>query len=113
MGNMPLKENIILFETGAYSFKGKPMFNFSLIRQFPNYEKECYQIHVVVLYIPTEGNNNFQQTILNMKQKPTDMALIKVRDLSIKKTYTSSMPQIYRFPIVLRDLHIYKPQDII
>lgn len=35
MCNMPLKEDMILFETGTYSFTGKPMFNFSLVRQFP------------------------------------------------------------------------------
>ena len=34
MCNMPLKEDMILFETGTYSFTGKPMFNFSLVRQF-------------------------------------------------------------------------------
>ena len=38
MCNMPLKEDMILFETGTYSFTGKPMFNFSLVRQFPNDE---------------------------------------------------------------------------
>lgn len=54
MCNMPLKEDMILFETGTYSFTGKPMFNFSLVRQFPNDEEEYYQIHVDVLYIPTE-----------------------------------------------------------
>ena len=51
MCNMPLKEDMILFETGTYSFTGKPMFNFSLVRQFPNDEEEYYQIHVDVLYI--------------------------------------------------------------
>lgn len=46
MCNMPLKEDMILFETGTYSFTGKPMFNFSLVRQFPNDEEEYYQIQV-------------------------------------------------------------------
>lgn len=55
----------ILFETGTYSFTGKPMFNFSLVRQFPNDEEEYYQIHVDVLYIPTEENKDFQRTIWN------------------------------------------------
>ena len=61
MCNMPLKEDMILFETGTYSFTGKPMFNFSLVRQFPNDEEEYYQIHVDVLYIPTEENKDFQR----------------------------------------------------
>ena len=65
MCNMPLKEDMILFETGTYSFTGKPMFNFSLVRQFPNDEEEYYQIHVDVLYIPTEENKDFQRTIWN------------------------------------------------
>lgn len=64
MCNMPLKEDMILFETGTYSFTGKPMFNFSLVRQFPNDEEEYYQIHVDVLYIPTEENKDFQRTIV-------------------------------------------------
>ena len=63
MCNMPFKEDMILFETGTYSFTGKPMFNFSLVRQFPNDEEEYYQIHVDVLYIPTEENKDFQRTI--------------------------------------------------
>ena len=57
--------DMILFETGTYSFTGKPMFNFSLVRQFPNDEEEYYQIHVDVLYIPTEENKDFQRTIWN------------------------------------------------
>ena len=61
MCNMPLKEDMILFETGTYSFTGKPMFNFSLVRQFPNDEEEYYQIHVDVLYIPTEENKDFNE----------------------------------------------------
>ena len=65
MCNMPLKEDMILFETGTYSFTGKPMFNFSLVRQFPNDAEEYYQIHVDVLYIPTEENKDFQRTIWN------------------------------------------------
>ena len=65
MCNMPLKEDMILFETGTYSFTGKPMFNFSLVRQFPNDEEEYYQIHVDVLYIKTEENKDIQRTIWN------------------------------------------------
>lgn len=61
MCNMPLKEDMILFETGTYSFTGKPMFNFSLVRQFPNDEEEYYQIHVDVLYIPTEENKEIEK----------------------------------------------------
>jgi len=65
MCNMSVKEDMILFETGTYSFTGEPMFNFSLVRQFPNDEEEYYQIHVDVLYMPTEENKDFVRTIWN------------------------------------------------
>ena len=65
MCNIPIKEDMILFETGTYSFTGEPMFEFSLVRQFPNGEDEYCQIHVDVLYIPTEENMIFEQTVWN------------------------------------------------
>ena len=37
-------EKMILFETGTYSFIGKSMFHFSLVRQYPNEEEEYYQL---------------------------------------------------------------------
>lgn len=52
MCNILIEEYIILFGTGTYSFTGKPMFYFSLVRQFPDDEEEYYQIHVDVLYSP-------------------------------------------------------------
>ena len=42
MCSIPIKEDMILFETGTYTFTGEPMFNFSLVRQFPNDEEEYY-----------------------------------------------------------------------
>ena len=63
MCNIPVKEDMVLFETGTYSFTGEPMFEFSLVRQFPNGEDEYCQIHVDVLYIPTEDNMIFEQTV--------------------------------------------------
>ena len=65
MCSIPIEEDMILFETGTYSFTGEPMFNFSLVRQFPNDEEEYYQIHVDVLYLPAEGNRDFEQTTWN------------------------------------------------
>ena len=61
MCSIPIEEDMILFETGTYSFTGEPMFSFSLVRQFPNDEDEYYQIHVDVLYLPAEGNKDFEQ----------------------------------------------------
>ncbi len=65
MCNIPIEEDMILFETGTYSFKGKPMFYFSLVRQFPDDEEEYYQIHVDVLYPPIEENKDFEQNTWN------------------------------------------------
>ena len=65
MCRIPIEEDMILFETGTYSFTGEPMFNFSLVRQFPNCEEEYYQIHVDVLYVPEEENKDFKQSIWN------------------------------------------------
>lgn len=65
MCSIPIEEDMILFETGTYSFTGKPMFYFSLVRQFPNDEEEYYQIHVDVLYAPTEENKDFEQNTWN------------------------------------------------
>lgn len=65
MCNIPIEEEMILFETGTYSFTGEPMFNFSLVRQFSNGEEEYYQIHVDVLYAPVEENKDFEQNTWN------------------------------------------------
>ncbi len=65
MCSIPVAEDMILFETGTYSFTGESMFHFSLVRQFPNDEDEYYQIHVDVLYLPEEGNKDFEQTTWN------------------------------------------------
>ena len=65
MCSIPIEEDLILFETGTYSFTGESMFNFSLVRQFPNDDGEYYQIHVDVLYLPEKGNKDFQQTTWN------------------------------------------------
>ena len=54
-------EKMILFETGTYSFAGKPMFNFSLVRQYLNEEEEYYQLHLDIMFEPTPDNSSFQQ----------------------------------------------------
>ena len=55
------EEKMILFETGTYSFTGEPMFNFSLVRQYPNEEEEYYQIHLDIMFEPTSINSSFEQ----------------------------------------------------
>ena len=54
-------EKMILFETGTYSFTGKPMFNFSLVRQYPNEEEEYYQLHLDIMFEPTSDNSSYEQ----------------------------------------------------
>ena len=65
MCRLPVENDMILFETGTYSFSGESLFYFSLVRQIPNDEDEYVQIHVDVLYAPTQKNERFQSSIWN------------------------------------------------
>lgn len=56
-------EKMILFETETYSFTGKPMFYFSLVRQYPNEEDEYYQLHLDIMFEPTPDNSSYVQVI--------------------------------------------------
>lgn len=56
------EDDAVLFETGTYDFTGEPLFYFSLVRQFPNDDEEYYQIHLDVLYTPTDLNKKYNQT---------------------------------------------------
>lgn len=63
MCQTPLENDMILFETGTFSFTGESLFYFSLTRQFPNEEEEFTQIHVDVLYNPSSENKMFGGTV--------------------------------------------------
>lgn len=63
MCQTPLEDDMILFETGTFTFTGEPLFCFSLVRQFPNDDEEFCQIHVRVLYQPTDENKAFHAAI--------------------------------------------------
>lgn len=65
MCSIPIEEDMILFETGTFSFTGEPLFQFSLVRQFPNDDEEFYQIHVNVLYKPSCENKVFSEATWN------------------------------------------------
>lgn len=65
MCNIPIEDDMILFETGTFSFTGEPLFQFSLVRQFPNEDEEYFQVHVVVLYKPTIESNMFNGATWN------------------------------------------------
>ena len=58
-------DDMILFETGTFSFSGSPLFYFSLVRQFSNEDDEFYQIHVDVLYKPDQENSAFSESVWN------------------------------------------------
>ena len=63
MCSIPLEDNMILFETGKFStFEPEPVFEISLVRQFPNNDEEYCQIHVDILYKPTGENEIFSET---------------------------------------------------
>lgn len=65
MCSIPLKEDMILFETGTFTFFGpEPVFEISLVRQFPN-DEEFFQIHVDILYKSTSENKIFSEAIWN------------------------------------------------
>lgn len=61
----PIPEDMILYETGTYSFTGEPFFFFSLVRQFPNGDGEYYQIHVDILYKPNSKNQIYTNAVWN------------------------------------------------
>lgn len=60
-----IDNDMVLFETGTFSFTGEPYFYFSLVRQFPNDEEEFYQIHVDILFKPNRENQNFSEATWN------------------------------------------------
>ena len=64
MCNIPFEEDMILFETGTFTtFRDEPMFQISLVRQFPNEDEEFYQIHVDILYEPDNENKMMIESI--------------------------------------------------
>ncbi len=60
--NIDIDDDGILFETGTFSFTGEPLFYFSLVRQFPNEDEEYYQIHLDILYAPSELTKDYSQS---------------------------------------------------
>lgn len=62
MCQMPFEDSMLLFETGTFSFDTR-MFYFSLVRQYPGKDDEYYQLHVDVMYEPTDGNAAFSKSV--------------------------------------------------
>ena len=64
MCSIPLEEDMILFETGTFtSFTDEPMFQISLVRQFPNEDEEFYQIHVDIFYETDDENKKMSESV--------------------------------------------------
>ena len=64
MCSIPLEEDMILFETGTFTTSGdEPMFQISLVRQFPNEDEEFYQVHVDIFYETDDENKKMSESI--------------------------------------------------
>ena len=57
------EDDMILFETGTYSFTGEKLFLFSLVKQIPAEDDEYYQLHIDVLYQPDAENRKLNTTV--------------------------------------------------
>ena len=63
-------DDMILFETGTFSFTGERLFWFSLVKQIPNEDDDEFtQIHVDVMYKPSRENEAFSDTVWNVYVK--------------------------------------------
>ena len=63
MCHEPIDNDMILFESGTFSFTGKELYYFSLVRQFPNEDEEYYQIHVDVLFETNDENKALSESV--------------------------------------------------
>lgn len=75
-----IEEDMILFETGTFSFTGEKLFYFSLVKQFPNDDDEFYQVHIDVLYKPNGENRVFHKTIWDEDLNENIFAYIRKSD---------------------------------
>ncbi len=57
------EEDMILFETGTYSFTGEELFYFSLVKQVSAEDDEYYQLHIDILYKPNFENRKLNTTV--------------------------------------------------
>ena len=61
--SVPIEDEMILFETGAYSaISNKPLFQLSLVRQAPNEDEEFYQVHLDIFYEASRENQIFSES---------------------------------------------------
>ena len=99
MCQIPVAEDMILFETGTYHFAGELMFWFSLVRQIPHPDEEndeYLQIHVDVLYTPTRKNKTFHEATWNINLEKNIFEYIQTSEVFSKiKNETFSRIEIY------------------
>ena len=61
--SVPIEDEMILFETGAYSaISNKTLFQLSLVRQAPNEDEEFYQVHLDIFYEASQENQIFSES---------------------------------------------------
>ncbi len=63
MCKTPIEDDILLNEYGVYSFSGKELFYYDLVRQYPDGEDEYYQLRVSVIFEPDEENRGITGTL--------------------------------------------------
>lgn len=74
-------EDLLLFETGTYSFElNKPLFQFSFVRQFPNENEEYYQLHLDIKYQPNDKNKAFSEIVWNDEGNEDFFDLVRKSD---------------------------------
>lgn len=59
----PAADDMLLFETGTFSFSSQPMFYFSLVRQYPGEEEEYVQLHLDVQFQPDDKHRSFSEAV--------------------------------------------------
>lgn len=57
------QQDMLLFETGIYSFTKTPMFYFSMVKQFPNEEEEFCQVHLDVMYSTDKVDKDYSESV--------------------------------------------------
>ncbi len=59
-----VESDMLLYETGTYTFSGEPKFYFSLTRQFSDdCEGDFRQLHLNILYEPSKWTNKFKDAV--------------------------------------------------
>ena len=89
--SVPIEDEMILFETGAYSaISNKPMFQLSLVRQAPNEDEEFYQVHLDIFYEASQDNQIFSESTWD-----EDLEEIFLTTLENSEVFTYAKEQEY------------------